>query len=330
MADDVKLVRSVGVVGQGGVGKTSLADALVFAAGAATRLGRVDEGSSVFDFEPEEVRRKTTLTTALCTLSWKKHEITVVDMPGYANFLPDALNCLRACTGVILTLAPAADELRVEAEKLWARAAELQLPVIAFVSRMDRERASFEAAVADLQKILGAKPVMIQYPIGAADSFRGVVDLVSMRALIAQPDGTLKEGDIPADLKDEAQAAREQMIELAAEANDTLTERYLENGTLTNDEIVEALREGTVNRRFTPVLCGSASKAIGMQPLLDATIGYLASAADLGTLQGIDAKIKEPIERRPDVGEPFSAFVFKTSSIRSPESCPSSACSPAR
>jgi elongation factor G len=312
MADDVKLVRSVGVVGQGGVGKTSLADALVFAAGAVTRLGRVDDGSSVFDFEPEEIRRKTTLTTACCSLSWKKHEITLLDMPGYANFLPDALNCLRACTGVIFTVAPAAEELRVEAEKLWARAEELRLPVIAFVTRMDRERANFEAAVADLKKILGAKPVMIQYPIGAADSFRGVVDLVGMRALIAQPDGSLKDSDIPADVVDEAQAAREQMIELAAEANDTLTEHYLENGTLTNDEIVAALREGTVNRRFMPVLCGSAAKAAGMQPLLDAVVAYLASAADLGTLQGIDAKIKEPIERRPEVGEPFSGLVFKT------------------
>ena len=141
MADDVKLIRSVGVVGQGGVGKTSLADALVFAAGAVTRFGRVDDGTSSFDFEPEETRRKMTLTTAFYSLPWKKHDITVVDTPGYANFLPDALNCMRACTGVVFVLAPAADELRVEAEKMWARAEELQLPVIAFVSRMDRERA---------------------------------------------------------------------------------------------------------------------------------------------------------------------------------------------
>jgi elongation factor G len=312
MADDVKLVRSVGVVGQGGVGKTSLADALVFAAGAATRLGRVDDGSSSFDVEPEEIRRKTTLTTGLCSLTWKKHEMTVLDTPGYANFLPDALNCLRACTGVIFTLAPATNELRVEAETLWARTEELKLPVIAFVSRMDRERASFEAAVADLQKILGAKPVMIQYPIGAAETFRGLVDLISMRALIGQPDGSLKEEEIPADIKDEAAAAREQMIELAAEANDTLTEKYLENGTLTNEETLEALREGTVMRRFVPVLCGAASKAIGIQPLLDAMIYYLASAADLGMLNGVDPKIKEPLEREPTVSEPFSGFVFKT------------------
>jgi elongation factor G len=312
MADDVKLIRSVGVAGQGGVGKTSLADALLFGAGAVTRLGRVDDGSSVFDFEPEEIRRKITLTSAIHSLTWKKHDITLVDLPGYANFLPDALNCMRACTGVLFVLAPAKDELRVEAEKMWARSADLQLPVVAFVSRMDRERADFQAAVDDLKKILGANPVPIQYPIGAADGFRGVVDLINMRALIGQADGGLKEEAIPEELEGAAEAARERMIEAAAEANDALTEKYLENGTLSNEEVVQALREGTLARRFVPVLCGSAAKAIGMQPLLDAANEYLAAASDLGVLSGKDPKIKEPIERRPEADEVFSALVFKT------------------
>src|SRR5262245_26130788 len=246
MGDDVKLIRSVGVVGQGGVGKTSLADALLLGGGAATRLGRVDDGSSNFDFEPEEIRRKTTLSTAFYHLVWKKHEVTLVDMPGYAMFLPDALNCMRACTGLVFVLAPASGELRVEAEKLWARAEELRLPVIAFVSRMDRERADFQAAVTDMKKILGANPVPIQYPIGTAETFRGVVDLIGMRALIGQADGSLKEEAIPADLEDEVAAAREQMVEAAAEANDALTEKYLDSGTLSNEEIVQALREGTL------------------------------------------------------------------------------------
>lgn len=312
MADDVKLIRSVGVAGQGGVGKTSLADAILFGAGAVTRLGRVDDGSSVFDFDPEEIRRKITLTSALHSLPWKKYDLTLVDLPGYANFLPDGLNCMRACTGVVFVLAPAAGELRVEAEKMWERSAELGLPVVAFVSRMDRERADFQAAVDDMKKILGANTVPIQYPIGAAESFRGVVDLVNMRALIGRPDGSLKEEAIPADVQAEAEAARERMIEAAAEASDALTEKYLENGTLSNEEVVQALREGTLARRFVPVLCGSATKVIGMQPLLDAAIDYLAAASDLGAVSGQDAKIKEPIERRPEADEVFSAFVFKT------------------
>ncbi len=312
MADDVKMIRSVGVVGQGGIGKTSLADAVLFAAGAVTRRGRVDDGSSNFDFEPEEIRRKITLTTSLHHLTWKKHDITVLDMPGYDNFLADTLNCVRACTGLVLVLAPAAGELRIEAEKVWTRAEALRLPVIAFVSAMDRERADFQAAVDDFRTILRARPVPVQLPIGAAETFSGVVDLVSMRALVAQADGTLKDEAIPEDLRAEAEAAHESLVETVAEANDALTEKYLENGTLTNDEVMQALREGTLARRFVPVLCGSAAKGVGMQPLLDATVGYLASAADLGPLAGQDAKIKEPVERRPDVDEPFSGFVFKT------------------
>ena len=312
MAEDVKLIRSVGVAGQGGVGKTSLADALLFAAGAVNRLGRVDDGSSNFDFEPEEIRRRTTLTTAFHHLGWKNHDITLIDMPGYANFLPDALNCLRACTGVIFVAAAAAHELRVEAEKIWQRAAELNLPVIAFVSRMDREFADFDAAVADMQKILGARVVPIQLPIGTAEQFRGVVDLQTMKAQIAQPDGSVKQEDIPADLQDEAAAAREAMIEIAAEANDALTEKFLEAGTLSDEEVALALREGTLARRFVPLLCGSGAKGIGMQALLDATTNYLGSAADQGTIAGKDAKINEPIERQPTANEVFSGLVFKT------------------
>jgi elongation factor G len=312
MSDDVKAIRSVGVVGQGGVGKTSLADALLLASGAVTRVGRVDDGSSNFDFEPEEIRRKITLTTAFHGCTWKQYEITLVDMPGYANFLADALNCLRACTGAVLVLAPASGEIRVEAEKLWARTAELRLPVVAFVSRMDRELADFQAAVTDLRKILGARPVPLQVPIGSADTLRGVVDLLAMKALLAQPDGSLKVDDIPADMTDEAAEARERMIETAAEANDALTEKYLENGTLTDAEVAEALREGTLMRRFVPVLCGSAAKLVGLQPLLDAAIHYLASAHDLGAVAGQDPKITEAMERRPEVAEPFSGLVFKT------------------
>ncbi|HEX7407093.1 MAG TPA: elongation factor G [Candidatus Binatia bacterium] len=312
MADDVNLVRSIGVVGQGGVGKTFLADALLFAAGAVTRVGRSEDGSSNFDFEPEEIRRKITLSTAFYSLAWKKHDFTIADMPGYANFLLDTLNCMRACTGLVFVLSPAADELRVEAEKVWARAGELHLPVVAFVSRMDRERADFQAGVNDLKKVLGANPVAIQLPIGAAENFRGVVDLINMRALMIQADGSLKEEAIPADVKADAERARERMVETTAEANDALTEKYLENGTLSNEDVVQALREGTIARRFVPVLCGSAAKSASLQPLLDAAVDYLASAADLGTLTGVDPKIKEPIERRPEATEAFSAFVFKT------------------
>jgi elongation factor G len=312
MADDVKLVRSIGIAGQGGAGKTSVADALIYAAGAVTRLGHVDEDTSNFDLEDEEIRRKTTLTTGFHSATWQKHDFTFLDFPGYANFLPDALNCMRACTGVVMVLAPAADEIRVEAEKMWARAAELNLPCVAFVSRMDRENASFSAATDGFQKILGARPVPIHYAIGSGDEFRGVVDLVQMRAFIAGTDGDMKEEAVPADLKDEVEAAREQMMETAAEATDELTEKYLENGTLTTEEIVQALRLGTLARVFVPVLCGSGTRGISTRLLLDACIDYLPGAQELGNLQGEDPKVKEPIDRRPEADEAFSGLVVKT------------------
>lgn len=312
MADDVQLVRTVGIVGQGGVGKTSLADALLFAAEAVNRLGRVDDGTSNFDFEPEEIRRKISLTTAVFHFPWKKHSIHLLDMPGYSNFLSDTMLCMRACTGIVYVQAPAAGEIRVEAEKVWNRAAELGLPVVAFVTRMDRENASFEAALEDMKKVLGAKPVPLQLPLGQAEGFRGVIDLLSMKALVATETGGHREEPIPADLVEAAQAARESLIELAADADDPFTETYLENGTLTDEELDRALRVGTLRRRFVPVLCGSGSKAIGTAALLDAMARYLGSALDQGTLLGKDPKLGVEIERRPDVNEPFSAFVFKT------------------
>jgi elongation factor G len=312
MAEDVNFVRSIGMIGQGGVGKTSVADALLFAAGAATRLGRVDDGTSNFDFEPEEIRRKISLSTAVFHFPWKKHSIHLLDTPGYSNFLADTILSMRACTGAVFVLAPAAGEIRVEAEKVWARAQELKLPVVAFVSRMDRENADFQAAIEDMKKVLGAKPVPLQLPLGSAEEFRGVVDLLSMKALVQGADGSEREEPIPSGLEAEAKKARELLIELAADAGDEWTERYLENGTLSDDELLHALELGTRQQRFVPVLCGSGTKAVGMRPLLDAIVRYLGSAADLGPQRGKDPKLGVELERKPDVHEPFSAIVFKT------------------
>ena len=198
--EDVTHIRNIGIVGQGGGGKTSLAEAILFDAGATTRLGSVDDGTSTFDFEPEEVRRKLSLTTAFHHAVWKKHQITLVDTPGYANFLADGLNCIRACTSLVFVFEPTAGSAKVEAERMWDRAEQLRMPRVAFVTKMDRDLADFDAAPQDISDVLQGKPVPFQLPIGSAESFRGVVDLIRMRALIAQPDGTVKEEEIPADL----------------------------------------------------------------------------------------------------------------------------------
>ena len=311
MATEVDQIRNIGIVGQGGSGKTSLADAILYTAGATTRQGSVDDGTSAFDFEPEETRRKLSLTTAFHHAPWKKHELTVVDMPGYMNFLTDGLNCMRACTAAVLVLEPHAGGVKVEAERVWGRAEQLALPVVAFVTKLDRENADFDGALKDLSDNLQAKAVPVQLPIGSAETFRGVVDLLTMKALIAQPNGQMKEEAIPAELADAAKAARERLMETAAETDDALVEQYLEHGELTTEQLLPALRGAVREARFVPVLCGAGAKGIGIAPLLDFLIQFTPSPGERGLAGGEDPKSGEPIEREMQPAAPFSAVVIK-------------------
>ncbi len=310
--EEVAKLRNVAIVGQGGTGKTSVADALLFAAGAATRIGRVDDGSSAFDTEAEEQRRKSSIAAALHHVSWKKHEVNLVDTPGYSAFLHDTRNCLGAATGVVLVLGPTGGEIKVETEKVWAWCEEHGLPVIAFVTRLDRERASVDHALEDV-KLLGAKPAVLQVPIGAEAQFRGVVDLIAGKAFVYHGDsGTMKEEAVPAELADEVAAARERLVETIAEANDELLEKYLEGVELSPAELAAGLRDGTRERKFLPVLCGAGAKGIGLHPLLDAIVELLPSPAERPPWTGDDPRTGERVERVADPAAPFSAFVFKT------------------
>src|SRR5438128_9936347 len=194
-AEEVTRLRNVAVVGQGGAGKTTVADALLCAAGASSRLGRVDDGSSAFDIEPEEVRRKSSITATLHHAGWRKHELNLIDTPGYSAFLHDTRNCLRAATGAVLVLGPTGGETKVETEKIWAWCEELALPRIAFVTRMDRERASIDHALEDLRAV-GAKAAVLHVPIGSDNGFRGVGDVLPGRAFRYPGDsGTFQQGN---------------------------------------------------------------------------------------------------------------------------------------
>ncbi len=311
-AEEVARLRNVAIVGQGGTGKTSVADALLFAAGAVTRMGRVDDGSSAFDAEAEEQRRKSTIAAALHHVAWRKHEVNLIDTPGYSAFLHDTRNCLVAATGAVLVLGPTGGEVKVETEKVWGWCRELGIPVIGFVSRLDRERASVANALDDL-KLLGVTPAVLQIPIGTEAEFRGVVDVLRQRAFLYQGDsGTMKEEAVPAALADEVAAARERLVEVIAEANDELLERYLDGTELSADELAAGLREGTRAGKFLPVLCGAGAKGIGLHPLLDAIVELLPSPADLPPWEGDDPRTGERVQRAADSSAPFSAFVFKT------------------
>src|SRR6266850_8133345 len=311
-SEEVARLRNVAIVGQGGAGKTTVADALLFAAGATTRLGRVDDGSSAFDIEPEEARRKTSITASLHHAPWRKHELNLIDTPGYSPFLHDTRNCLRAASGVVLVLGPTGGEIKVETEKVWAWCEELGLPRIGFVTRLDRERATVDHALEDL-KALGAKPAVLQVPIGSEAQLRGVIDVLSGRAFLYQGEsGTFQEGAVPPELADAVAAAREKLVETIAEANDPLLEKYLEGTELGVDELRQGLREGAQAGKLLPILCGAAGRAIGLHPLLDAIVDLLPSPGDLPAWKGDNPKTGEEVERPTDPTAPFSAFVFKT------------------
>jgi elongation factor G len=311
-ADDVAKIRNVAIVGQGGGGKTTVADALLFAAGAVNRIGRVDDGSSVFDTEPEEARRKSSITSGLHHAAWKKHELNVIDTPGYSAFLHDTRNCLRAAAGAVVVVGPTGGEAKVELEKIWSWLDAEDLPRIAFVTRMDRERASLDHALEDL-KAVDAKPAVLQLPIGSEGEFRGVVDLLSGRAFTYQGDsGTFQEGAVPADLAEAVAAARERLVETLAEADDALLEKYLEGSELSAEELRSALHQGTRARKFLPVLLGAAGRAVGLHPLLDAIVDLLPSPAERPPWTGDNPKTGDLIERAADPAAPFSAYVFKT------------------
>ena len=308
-------IRNLGIIAHGGAGKTSLAEAILFNTGMIDRLGRVDDGTSTMDFEPEEIKRKISITSALDHCEWNGHSIHIVDTPGYGNFIADTRACMRTldCAVVILS---AISGVKAQTEEIWSWANEFEIPRIAFVNKLDRERASFLRAIDDMEKALGARGIAIQMPIGAEDKFQGVIDLIHMKACFYPKDGsgTCTEGDIPADCLAEATRLREHMVETVAEAYDALTEKYLETGELTEEEIIDGLRVGTMRNTFTAVLCGSATANIGVRQLLDAICAYLPSPLDRTKAVGTHPKNGDIIERAPDEKEPFSALVFKTTS----------------
>ncbi|PLX96628.1 MAG: elongation factor G [Desulfuromonas sp.] len=310
---DTEKLRNLGIVAQGDAGKTSLVEAILFNTSMTDRLGHVDDGSSAMDFEPEEIKRRITITSKLHHCDWQDHSLHIVDTPGYTNFLHDTRSCLRILGGAVLLIS-AVDGVKAQTHTLWRWAEEFEVPRIAFVNKIDRERADFLKAVDDMQQSLGARAVVVNMPIGTEDDFRGIVDLVRMKARIYQFDekGTYEEQEITPELQDEAERLRFLLVEAAAEADDTLMERYLEEESLSDDDILLGLREGTLTGVFTPVLCGSALKNIGIRQLLDYIVHCLPSPIDKGTQYGIDPKSEEPVERRPDDAEPFSAMVFKT------------------
>jgi elongation factor G len=298
MAIDCAKIRNVGFVGHGGVGKTSLVEALLFSVGAVTRLGRVDDGTTTTDFDPDEIKRKISLNLGVAYGDYKGHRINMVDTPGYGDFIAEARAGLRVVEGAVVVVDAVAG-VQVQTERVWKFATEYELPRVIVVNRLDRERADFFRTLESLGKRLKGRLVPVQIPIGAEGSFTGVVDLVRMK-------------DVPAAVADHARESREKLIEAVAETDDELLNKYLEEGALGEAELARALRAGIMAGALVPVLCASATKAIGVQGLLDVIVESLPSPLDRGEVEGTDLRTKQAARRGPDPKAPVTALVFKT------------------
>ncbi|HYT77589.1 MAG TPA: elongation factor G [Vicinamibacterales bacterium] len=308
---DAQSLRNVALVGHSGSGKTQLVSALLYDAGAVNRFGKVDEGTTVTDYDEEEIARKHTLSASVAYAEWNKIKINFIDTPGMANFLSDARAALRVSDAALVVVDGVAG-VEVSTEKVWEAAEELGLPRLIVLNRLDRERASLDRSIESLRAVFGRTVIPIQMPIGDEKNFKGVIDLVAMKAYTFATDGSGKpaEADVPANLSAAAQTAREALIEMVAEADDALMEKFFDAGTLTQDELLAGLKRGVAAARIFPVVLTSATSNIGMQPLLDAIVSYAPSPAErplrAKTAEGEDVEV--PVK---DAG-PVAAFVWKT------------------
>ncbi len=303
-------IRNIAFAGHAGAGKTSLAESLLFHTGVITRQGRVEDRNTAMDFEPEEVSRGSSISTGFHQIPWKKHFITLMDTPGDQNFLTDTRLCLQAADGILIVV-DGVDGVKVQTELVWAMAREFRIPCAVVINKLDKERSDFDKVLADIADTLETpRPIKIQMPIGAESDFKGVVDLTTMKALTWE-NGKLTTGDIPADLAAEAEAGREDLIENVAEADDELIERFLEGESLSDREIMDALKKGMADGLFVPVMCGSATQNIGMDALLDFMIQSVPAPTEHPAFSAEDDN-GESVEIACDGSAPFSAFVFKT------------------
>jgi elongation factor G len=309
---DSKSLRNLAVVGHGGTGKTSLCESLLFVSGKSERLGRVDDASSCMDYEPEEQKRRVSISSAANFAEWEKHKINFIDTPGDSNFAYD-IKCSMSVVENAVVVVDAVGGVEFQTQKVWELADEFKLPRIIFINRLDRERSNFDTALDSIKNKLKRKATPVCLPIGSEDKFNGLVDLINMKAYIFSDNkGAGKVTDIPAEMKDDVKLMRDSMVEDIAESDDELMNKYLEAGELSDEELKTGLRKGVTSGGLIPVLCGSAIKGIGISMLLDLIVSSFASPVDRGSVKGKKPGKDEVEERQCSEDAPFSAIVFKT------------------
>ncbi len=309
----IEKLRNIGIVAHIDAGKTTTTERILFYTGKTYKIGEVHEGAATMDWMEQEKERGITITSATTAAYWKGYQLNIIDTPGHVDFGVEVVRSMKALDGIVFVFS-SVEAVQPQSEANWRWADKFGVPRIAFVNKMDRTGADFFNVYEDIKKKLGANVVPIQIPIGAEDNFVGVVDLFDMKAYVWQGDelgAKFDITDIPDDLKDTAEEWREKMIEAIAETDDELMEKYLEGEELTTEELKKALRKATISREIVPMLCGSAFKNKGVQPLLDAVIDFLPSPKDVPPVKGINPNTGEEEERHADDNEPFCALAFK-------------------
>lgn len=305
-------LRNVGLIGHGQCGKTSLGEALLFVTGAASRLGSVDGETSVLDWEPEEIKRKSSVSVSIASLEHAKTKVNIFDTPGDSNFIADTRNAMQAMDSAVLVIS-ALDGVQVVTEKVWGLLEELEMPALIFINRMDRDRANWKAVVKDLKESLRITPLLMQYPIGQGDDFQGVVDLLTLKAYRwNDSSGKATVGEIPADLADEVAEARRTLVEGIAETDEALMEKYFEEEDLSTAELLQALPKTFAMRGLHPVLFGAATSCKGVTPLLDMIASVCPPPDFRETVKGTVPESGEEISRAISADAPLSGLVFKT------------------
>lgn len=300
-------LRNLALVGHGKSGKTSIAENCLFKCGCTTRIGKTDDGTSILDYEPEEIKRKMTIDSVLASCQWQGYKINIIDTPGYPDFTGEVKSALTACESAIVVVS-ATSGVEVETDRAWKYAEELSLPRAIFINKMDREHADFYKVVEALRAHYGKGVVPIQIPIGQEANFQGVADLITMNTKVLIKNKELIY-EIPEYMQEEVASARHMLMETCAEFNDELLEKYLEGAQITETEVAAALIEGIVNAKIFPVLCGSAAKGIGFRQLMNSIIEYMPTPYFRSSM-GTNPKTGDIVERRTE--DAFSAYVFKT------------------
>jgi len=310
----IEKVRNIGIAAHIDAGKTTTTERILYYTGVSHKIGEVHEGAATMDWMEQEKERGITITSAATTCFWKDHQINIIDTPGHVDFTIEVERSMRVLDGAIAVFC-AVGGVQPQSETVWRQANKYHVPRIAFVNKMDRIGADFYNVEKQIRERLKANPVPIQIPIGAEDNFKGVVDLVRMKALVWEDEAALGSKyeikEIPEELREKAEEYREKLIESIAETDEELMEKYFAGEELTEDEIKKAIRKATINLEIVPMLCGTAFKNKGVQPLLDAVIDYLPAPTEVTWIKGIDPKTGEEISVNPGDDQPFSGLAFK-------------------